>query len=677
MNPRAEHFAQTPGSAQVTEFPNPVNESFMPAVASALKDLHSTLEGLLERRDRSFIFKAPAGSGKSMALVYCLKVLKDKAEKERLKTQDKSTFHRTGQSLYTFESYFPHTLCLVPSESFVKGYSEYLGKSSSIHILTLEALAWELLSPFKRVLLDYVTSQEWKLSGQLTENDGSAIINIAYSEKLPALKEGTLHLSRFEVKKLFSLLLKDSRYLRKFTCYFKLRYATVMVDEYQIFPADILKPLLNLTLKERNAPQDVLWGLFGDPWQNVDLKRATCHDLDDPRLWPVSFDYNLRSAPRIVKALNRLRPENTQLSALNAPSGHILVVNCRDFKGKREHTATTKGALPETELQQRLPKVKSLFAKAIGSDKITVLMLTKPQIARSMGFDVLQMRLKGQHLEDIEPHPLLSFCHEFIEPLYRALNPFDPAALFDLLKSKRLPINTRADKKRWRDLNALLTNSREGAECLRLLQFLCHFDLVTLPYAIETGLKKAKAYLDKHSLNIYTDEDIPTGLLPYLCPYTEISAYLEAFDPLSYVHSEFTTQGESYDNVLLVIDDVWNLYSYHKQLPRLHIPAAAQDLSLKRSLHLFYRSISRTRHNLCLLIASEFDYNFEKLFKTVLDPDLICTYPEFEKKIERLHARQVTEGRASPASLFTTAYLEEAAALAEPGDPDTYEVNHV
>lgn len=636
-------------------------EAFTPQARAARTALRAHLEELLERRAASFIFKAPAGAGKSAALFYCLKVLKRKEEQA-----DISTPHPGTSALHDRAPSLPHTLCLVPSERFVKGYREHLGPAPSIHILTLEELAWEMVAPFKRAVLKYVTAPDWKLSGQLTENDGSTIVSVAFGKQLPALKNGTLHLSFYEVKKLLLLFLTDPLYKRKLGWFFKQRYATVLIDEYQTFPADILNALLALLLKDQGQKQEIFWGLFGDPWQYVELKRNASHALDDPRLLPITFDYNLRSAPAIVNALNMLRPESPQVSALRAQQGSIIFVSCSDYTGPREHTPNSRGAMPEAEIHQCLPEVERLFSMAIGSDNYALFMLTRTQIAKTMGFKHLHQRLKDQGLlSDPSPHILLTFCYEFLEPLYRALKPFDARAFFSLLEPERLPVTTRADKKAWQRFYTGLTELRQNATALDVLYFVQDCDLFALPPYLLELMEEALFFDDDHPDANLDDHSIPTHLVPFMCQYSELLAYFGAFDPFSYVHSEFTVQGDSYDNVLIVIDDVWNLFNYNQTLNAAS--KNKKNATFMRTLHLFYSSISRTRHNLCIFDTGEFNPDFEDFCKDHLAPDLLCSYPEFAERLEELRQRQLAEGKASANSLITTASLEEASALSSLG----------
>ena len=660
-------------------------KGFTPNAHKALRALHVHLEKLLKQRDASFIFKAPAGAGKSTSLLYCLKVLKRQAEQEMVKNAPANFAHTEltrGSVLVTVTPSFsephpPYTLCLVPSNHLVNVYSKHLGYSPSIHIRTLEELAWELIEPFQCALLSYVTAPDWQLP-QVFAN--RKIVSVVFDALPPMIENGTLHLSASDVKKLFFLILTEPIYGKKFSRFFKQRYSTVLIDEYQTFPAEILNSLLSLFLKAQGQRQDVLWGLFGDPWQGEAFNYPTRHDLEDPRLLPIIFNYNLRSAPSIVNALNILCPEKTQVSALQDQRGGIIFISCSDYSATCERSPDSGRSIRNTELQRLLSDIEKFCAKELEPGTYELFILNETQFANALGFKNLQLRLKDQlQLSAPRSHSLLNYCFEFLEPLYRALNPLEVNSFFKVIRIEGLPVITRNDKREWSKFYEGFSRLRHDATVLEVLFFVkaCPlFDYEPYPYIYEMMLE-AQQFKQQHPNISLSDPSLPTDLVPFLCQYSELLSYYRVFDPLDdehSVYSMFKTPGYSYDNVFIVTDNVCDLFNYNKNLTTE--AKNKKNSAFIQKLLTFYKIISRTRHNLYIFDTGEFTADFEAFCTSHLPYALRCSYHDFKTCFADLRKQQITQGIANN-TLINRVSLEEAATLAEPGDPDTYEVNHV
>ena len=67
------------------------------------------------------------------------------------------------------------------------------------------------------------------------------------------------------------------------------------------------------------------FGLFGDAWQTIYSSMGACGEVRSEHITIIKKEANFRSQEVIVNALNNIRPELPQMSAIDENDGRIYI----------------------------------------------------------------------------------------------------------------------------------------------------------------------------------------------------------------------------------------------------------------------------------------------------------------------------------------------------------------
>lgn len=195
---------------------------------------------------------------------------------------------------------------------------------------------------------------------------------------------------------------------------------------------------------------------------------------------------------------------------------------------------------------------------------------------------------------------------------------------------KRYPINNRAEKEKWKQLEYKLDKARAG-KTLDVLDVVVSSKLIPISPEIEGYYSLYKTAPDTLCTSDVTVENFLN---------LEYKQFLAAINFL-YPESEFSTEhgikGEEYDNVIFAICKGWNQYQFDVYVPmmngRVQIPSD-KEASYERNRNLFYIRCSRSRKRLFLFISIPLESEFKKFLIDMVGIDNIYTLSQYlEQKV--------------------------------------------
>lgn len=545
----------------------------------------------------SFRVEAGAGAGKT----YSLERVVDWLDREK-----KAQFRRNGQNV----------ACITYTNVAVDVIAERLSKDSFIKPSTIHTFAWNLVKQFQSTLLKAV--QELQLlpkktdaSGELIE--GSDVKKVSYSLGVRYFEEGTLYLFHDDVIKLFVKLLDNS----KFRLILAKKYPIILIDEYQDSFRIIMDQFLKYFIEPGAGPQ---FGLFGDSWQTIYASQGACGLVESDKLVVINKEANFRSQVVIVDALNQIRPSLSQISASDGTDGKITIITSDEYDAFRIQKGYYKGELEDTVLFQCIDEViGKLELGWTGQTK--KLMLTHKMLAKQQGYSRI-LEMLNDHLKNKDDEHFLFFQNR-VEPVFKALIENDSKQLFAALGVERRPIESKQNKRQWRELKDKLASARQET-IGSVLRTVSESRLIGIPpkiaYWMDEGKKGEQAQL-------YHDKSINTL---YEIPYSEMLKAIEFFKPEAEFSTDHGVKGEQYDNVFLVLGRGWNDYKFDEQL---YLDPSLLDESEKktyiRNRNLFYVCCSRPKKNLAILITVPINGCFRTFLERVFGPESIITYSQF------------------------------------------------
>ncbi len=127
---------------------------------------------------------------------------------------------------------------------------------------------------------------------------------------------------------------------------------------------------------------------------------------------------------KIVDALNEIRPELPQISAIDQFQGEVVVVTCNDFSGMRRDDRNFKGELPAKDLKKKLDELNSMIKEHLMDENETIktLMITHKVLASQQGYEKL-LDILDDKLKD-KDDPLLLFFMNTVEPIFESTSRF-------------------------------------------------------------------------------------------------------------------------------------------------------------------------------------------------------------------------------------------------------------
>lgn len=545
------------------------------------------------QQGKNFRVEAGAGSGKTYSLNKVIEWIQDNKWNE---------YRRKNQNV----------VCITYTNAAVDVIAERLSSDSFILPSTIHSFAWNAIKQYQSFLLKIISENE---NLQPREGDFSKIEQVQYTLGHRYQENGVLYLFHEDVITLFSALLDNDKFRRMFTD----RFPLILIDEYQDSFKPIMDKFIEYFVAEEAGPQ---FGFFGDAWQTIYQSNKACGLIEHENIVEIKKVSNFRSAKRIVDLLNDIRPELPQVSAIDDFAGEVVVVTCDDYVGERRTDRNFKGDLPAEELKERLANLKEHIKKKHipDNESLKVLMITHKVLASQQGYEKL-LNIIDNGLRDKEDIFLMFFM-EMVEPIYRALEETDMQLLFDTLKLKRYPIQTKYDKEKWKVFYEQLTQVRKQ-KTVDVLKVVIESEFIPVPPNISAYYGMYFSAPDVCYCNTTIKEFLDL----------EYEQFLAAINFL-YPEAEFSTEhgvkGEEYDNVIFVISKGWNQYQFETYAPMIKNGYPQdKEASYIRNRNLFYVCCSRPKKRLFFFISVKLDDVFRDFLRGLVGDENIMTYEQY------------------------------------------------
>lgn len=570
--------------------------NFLLAKAEADKVDAEIIETL--QSGQSFRVEAGAGSGKTYSLNNVI---------EWIQTNKWAEYIRKKQNV----------VCITYTNAAVDVIAERLSKDSFIIPSTIHSFAWNAIKQYQNFLINIVTSDPEFIPDS---GDFEAVVEVTYTLGHRYKENGIHYLYHDDVLKLFCMLLDNA----KFRHIFSSRYPLILIDEYQDSYGPIIDRFKDYFIAARKGPQ---FGFFGDAWQTIYQSSKACGTIEHENLAVIKKGSNFRSAPRIVRFLNEIRPSLPQTSAIDGCEGEIVVITSNDYTGSRRSDRNFKGELPPEELRDRINRVSAKIKQETDpKESFKALMITHRVLAAQQGYERLLGILKDG-LRDKED-PFLLFFIDTVEPIYDALDTSNMQLLFDTLGIKRYPISKKSEKSAWNNLYVQLKIVR-SKRAIEVFDLIYKSKLIPIPPKLEGWYQLYQTapetlYSSESSIQTFLDLD-----------YKEFIAAKDFLHPEAEFSTEHGVKGEEYDNVLFAVGKGWNQYQFETYAPMItghaQIPSGKQS-SFERNRNLFYVCCSRPKKRLFFFVSIEIDYAFGAFLAQLVGSENILTYPEFLEK---------------------------------------------
>ena len=558
--------------SKAVEYANKVDEDIISVLASG----------------RSFRVEAGAGSGKTYSL---LKVI-DWLEKNKW-----SSFKKNNQQV----------ACLTYTNTAVDVIANRLKTNSFIIPCTIHSFAWDAIKQYQKFLINHIKS----ISEFQVEN--TEIKEIQYNLGHRYIEDGILYLYHHDVINLFVRMLDEVKFRRIFAS----KYHLILIDEYKYSFKIIIDKFKDYFISSGKSPQ---FGFFGDSWQTIYQSNNPCGIIENTNIVEIRKTSNFRSAPNIVNLLNKIRPDLTQISAIDGRLGEVVVVHNNDFTGKRRLEKNFKDDLPIDELRKRINTLENIFCTS-GTSKI--LMITHKILSEQQGYEDILKSVDDKFKEKDED--ILLFVAEIAEPLYKALDKKDMKLLFHILGIKHFPINKKSEKQQWLDLYSNLSVVR-NEKIIDVISCIVESKLVPIPNKIQTYYKVYKENNDIAYLK--------TTLKAYLnIKYSQFIAAVDFFLPEAQYSTNHGVKGEEYDNVIFIVGKGWNNYQFDKYMPMSNSKISPENMEAYiRNRNLFYVCCSRPKNKLLIFVSLKIERSFEEYLTQLVGKENYYSFTEYIDK---------------------------------------------
>lgn len=542
---------------------------------------------------KSFKVEAGAGSGKT----YSLHGVVEWIDKHKAKE-----YKRNGK----------HVACLTYTNAAVEVIASRIFSDSFIIPSTIHSFAWENIQNFRSSLVVAAKELDFIPSDHTVEE----VKRVVYDLGIRYLEEdGTLHLFHDDIIKIFAWFLDKE----KFRMLLSDKYPLILIDEYQDTFKIITDKFLTYFIDLGKGPQ---FGFFGDSWQTIYASNGACGSIQSENIIEIKKGSNFRSQAVIVDALNQIRPNLPQISALDENDGEIIVITTNEFIGQRSTERNYKDDLPDQVLSSYINAVQEKLKKrGWGSDN-KVLMITHRMLARHQNYPNLFDALGDHFREQDDIH--FVFFRDRIEPLYNALVLNDTKLMFDALGAGRRPIETKKQKKQWQAVKRGLEIARQGTiyDVLKAA-----YDSRLIP--IQPEIERLKKLYEAEEPQEYHKTTLARF---YAIQYEEVVRAINFFKVDGMYSTDHGVKGEEYDNVLLVMGRGWNLYKFEDILWKEESQLAGNDLKAYiRNRNLFYVCCSRPRKRLAILITVPISDQFRNYLNRVFGTQNVIEYTRFIK----------------------------------------------
>lgn len=540
---------------------------------------------------KSFRVEAGAGSGKTYSLHKVVEWMDNNKAKE---------YKKSGK----------HVACITYTNAAVDVIASRISQGSSIIPSTIHNFSWENICNFRSALVNAAKELE------LIPDDyvADAVKQVVYDLGVRYIDEkGSLHLFHDDVIKLFAWFLDKP----KFRMILADKYPLILIDEYQDTFKLIIDKFIAHYIEPETGPQ---FGLFGDAWQTIYATNGACGAIRSEKIVEIKKGANFRSQKVIVDALNKIRPNLPQVSALDENDGEVIVITTNDFKGQRSTERIFKDDLPNEVLSEYITSVREKLTERGWVTNNKILMITHRLLAKQQKYTTF-LEVLGDHFRDQDDKHYV-FFRDKIEPLYNALTQGDAKLLFDILGTSRKPIETKRQKKQWKVLRNAIETARQGT-IYDVLKVAYDSRLIPINPDIETFIKLYEAR-EPHPYYGATLEEF------YAIRYEEVIRAIDFFKVDGLYSTDHGVKGEEYENVLFVMGRGWNLYKFEDTIWKDEYTLSEKELKTYiRNRNLFYVCCSRPKKRLAILITVPINEQFKNYLVRVFGANNVIEYCRF------------------------------------------------
>ena len=528
--------------------------------------------------NRSFLLEAGAGAGKTYSLIETLKYL----------------IANRGDELMGKHQ---QIACITYTNVAADEITSRTDSHPAIHSSTIHAFCWSIIRDFQPFLRQKLSGIEvW--TEKIEEAGGIETQEVIYDLGYRKINDKVIMLHHDDVVSLMVALL----YQPKFQSLFSKRYPILLIDEYQDTELKFADALKVCFLEASTGP---LIGFFGDHWQKI--YGTGCGKIEHSNLEVIGKEANFRSAPIIVDALNRIRPELPQQVCDPDSLGTVSVFHTNNW-GRGRHTENHwQGDLPPEVSKEYFEKTLVQLERdgwELSPHKTKILMLTHKVLATQQGYSNIASTFKYKEAFSKKEDSHIAFFVDILEPVCAAYENKRFGEMFSLLNRRTPLLMSHSDKLSWASEMNELINLRQNGTVGQIIAHLKQTKRPRLPDSIENKERRLEEWLRE-------DEPEESQSLSELnafkkVAYNEVillSQFLNDSSPFSTKHG---VKGAEFENILVVFGRGWNHYNFNQFLEWTggSIPTG-KEATFERNRNLFYVVCSRPVKHLCLLFAQE------------------------------------------------------------------------
>lgn len=552
------------------------------------------------QQNENFRVEAGAGAGKTYSLNRVVDWLQEnKAQEMRKKKQKIACITYTNAAVNVISSRLTqnqNNIFIVPS--------------------TIHSFAWLTIKQYQSTLISLVKSFK-KIP---KDCDPNSILHISYNlgSRYFDDETKTLYLYHNDVIEFFVNLLDNP----KFRMLLTKEYPIILIDEYQDSFKSVIDKFILYFISQNTGPR---FGFFGDSWQTIYSFNGACGEINHNNITVINKISNFRSPENIVNALNNIRPNLEQITAIDDYKGEAFVITNNDFDGTRQASSHWNGELPIDILTQRVNDTWDMLKKHKDwkENNSKLLMLTHRLLSEQQGYNSI-LEIIGQQDAISGEDEYIKLFTNLVEPTFFALKNNNTKELFAILGTNRQPILNKSRKKEWLSLYKDLEIARTKT-IKDVLDIVCKYTFLPINPDIiskQESLNKSES-VPYRETNLNVFESIS---------YTEIINLIEFRKPCALYSTEHGVKGEEYDNVMFIVGRGWNQYRFDRYLPIIASGINQENIdSYERNRNLFYVCCSRPKKNLILFITFPVDNSFKLYLEKVFKKENILTYSDFMK----------------------------------------------
>ncbi len=561
---------------------------------------------------QSYVLEAGAGSGKTYALIQTINYLLD-SRSDILKQNNQNI------------------VCITYTNVAKNEIIERLENNPLVLVSTIHEFLWDCIKKYNKQLIVELDILNEKMSKDKPDKFSTGlkdrINNVSYDDSgYRDFEKGKLHHDD-----VITLALQMFQNYPTLTKVLGQKYPYVLIDEYQDTAEETISSMIDYLL-ERNKDK-VLLGFYGDSYQKIydEGVGSLQNYVDEEKLAWVTKDENYRSSENVIKLLNNIRDNITQVipEGKERFAGSVKFINCTypSQKSKEKITVYEKRILPVNEIKysqvlSELEKIGWDFSKQ-GEDKI--LILANSKVATQAGFGKLYKLFSkryGQSAKEAllkRENPISSFFmgsldkktskerDTGIEHLAQYWDEKDYNNIIRLFKRNgNFKLTKHSDKTNIPNTLDKLNDLRTKGSINDVFDYCKQNDLTIFTKSLQKLLNRISWNIDEIEnveLKIRVEKDKIFYKDLMKISYKEmIFAFKHIQDQTAY-STKHGTKGEEYRNVLVVIDDTsWKQkYNFQNYFSKNE---DREDREL-RTKNLFYVSCSRAIENLVVLSLTE------------------------------------------------------------------------